>query len=158
MERFLMEENNNSNDFSIPFSTSNSSRHEIVAPTFGVDDYSNNMELSHLMYHEQENKSRKKSKTLKTSFLIKGQWMEEEDRRLVELVRQYGDKKWSQIAEKMIAKAGKQCRERWFNHLRPDIKKDSWSEEEERMLIEAHKKIGNRWAKIAKQILGRTEN
>ncbi|XP_047330991.1 transcription factor MYB64-like [Impatiens glandulifera] len=67
-------------------------------------------------------------------------------------------KKWSQIAEKMIARAGKQCRERWFNHLRPDIKKDGWSEEEERMLIEAHKKIGNRWAKIAKQIPGRTEN
>ncbi|XP_047330987.1 transcription factor MYB119-like [Impatiens glandulifera] len=159
MERFLMEENNNSNDFSsIPFSASNSSRHEIVAPTFGVDDYSNNTELSHLMYNEQENISRKKSKALKTSLLIKGQWMEEEDRKLVELVRKYGDKKWSQIAEKMTTRAGKQCRERWFNHLRPDIKKDGWSEEEESMLIEAHKKIGNRWAKIAKQIPGRTEN
>ncbi|XP_047330992.1 transcription factor MYB119-like [Impatiens glandulifera] len=158
MERFLMEENNNSNVFSISLSPSNSSRHGIAAPTSDVNDYSNNTELSHLMYQDQENKSKKKSKALKNSFLIKGQWMEEEDRRLVKLVRQYGDKKWSRIAEKMIARAGKQCRERWFNHLRPDIKKDGWSEEEELMLIEAHKKIGNRWAEIAKRIPGRTEN
>ncbi|XP_047317891.1 transcription factor MYB64-like [Impatiens glandulifera] len=158
MERFLMEENNNSNDVSISLFPSNSSGPGIVAPIFDVDDYSNNTNLSHLMYHEQKNKSKKKSKALKNSLLIKGQWMEEEDRRLVKLVRQYGDKKWSKIADKMIARAGKQCRERWFNHLRPNIKKDGWNEEEEIMLIEAHKKIGNRWAEIAKRIPGRTEN
>ncbi|XP_047317863.1 transcription factor MYB64-like [Impatiens glandulifera] len=157
MERFLMEENNNSNDVFISLFPSNPSRPGIVAPIFDVDDYSKK-DLSHLMYHEQENKSKKKSKALKNNLLIKGQWMEDEDRRLVKLVRQYGDKKWSKIAENMIARAGKQCRERWFNHLRPDIKKDSWNEEEEIMLIEAHKKIGNRWAEIAKRIPGRTEN
>ena len=38
------------------------------------------------------------------------------------MVDQYGDRKWALIAEKMIGRAGKQCRERWHNHLRPDIK------------------------------------
>ncbi|XP_047331300.1 transcription factor MYB119-like [Impatiens glandulifera] len=149
IERFLKQENNHSNGFTLSFSTSNSS----------LDDHSNNMELSALMHHDKSKVSRKKA--LKNSSfvpLIKGQWTEEEDRVLLKLVRQYGDRKWAQIAEKVVGRAGKQCRERWNNHLRPDIKKDGWSKEEEVMLIEAHMKIGNRWAEIAKQIPGRTEN
>ncbi|KAK7283639.1 hypothetical protein RIF29_13290 [Crotalaria pallida] len=90
--------------------------------------------------------------------LIKGQWTGEEDRKLLKLVKQHGVTKWSQIAEKLEGRAGKQCRERWHNHLRPDIKKDGWSEEEERILVETHAEVGNRWAEIAKRIPGRTEN
>nr|XP_027112712.1 transcription factor MYB64-like [Coffea arabica] len=90
--------------------------------------------------------------------LIKGQWTEEEDNTLRKLVKHFGVKKWAQIAEKMVGRAGKQCRERWHNHLRPDIKKDAWSQEEEKLLVEAHIEVGNRWAEIGKRIPGRTEN
>ncbi|KAK1396659.1 Transcription factor like [Heracleum sosnowskyi] len=93
-----------------------------------------------------------------SSHLIKGQWTDEEDRKLIRLVNQFGVRKWAQIAAKIPGRAGKQCRERWHNHLRPDIKKDNWSEEEENLLIEAHQRLGNKWADIAKQIPGRTEN
>ncbi|XP_075497033.1 uncharacterized protein LOC142533976 [Primulina tabacum] len=58
----------------------------------------------------------------------------------------------------MEGRIGKQCRERWHNHLRPNIKKDIWSDEEEKLFIEAHERIGNKWAEIAKCIPGRTEN
>ncbi|EOA15090.1 hypothetical protein CARUB_v10028458mg [Capsella rubella] len=90
--------------------------------------------------------------------LIKGQWTAEEDRKLIRLVKQHGERKWALISEKLEGRAGKQCRERWHNHLRPDIKKDGWSEEEEMVLVESHMRIGNKWAEIAKLIPGRTEN
>nr|XP_018682912.1 PREDICTED: transcription factor MYB44 [Musa acuminata subsp. malaccensis] len=90
--------------------------------------------------------------------VVKGQWTAEEDSMLVRLVKQHGVRKWSQIAKNLVGRIGKQCRERWHNHLRPDIKKDMWTEEEEKQLVEAHMSFGNRWAEIAKQIPGRSEN
>ncbi|KVI11900.1 Homeodomain-like protein, partial [Cynara cardunculus var. scolymus] len=89
---------------------------------------------------------------------IKGQWTQEEDSKLFDLVMELGPKNWAAIAESMEGRAGKQCRERWYNHVRPDIKTDDWSESEERILIEAHEKMGNKWAEIARMIPGRTEN
>ncbi|KAI3994423.1 hypothetical protein MKX01_012680 [Papaver californicum] len=114
-------------------------------------------------YTNDNYKTKKISKILSASMptspiFIKGQWTDQEDRLLVRLVKQYGERKWAQIAHKLGGRAGKQCRERWHNHLRPDIKKDTWSEEEERLLVETHQKVGNRWAEIAKTIPGRTEN
>ncbi|XP_019155292.1 PREDICTED: myb-related protein A-like [Ipomoea nil] len=89
---------------------------------------------------------------------IKGQWTEEEDRLLIRLVNEHGDRRWSVIATKIVGRAGKQCRERWHNHLRPDIKKESWNEGDERLLVAVHEQLGNRWSEIAKRIPGRSEN
>jgi len=44
------------------------------------------------------------------------------NRKLVKLVEQFGLRKWSYIAQLLPGRVGKQCRERWHNHLRPNIK------------------------------------
>ncbi|KAG9441066.1 hypothetical protein H6P81_016920 [Aristolochia fimbriata] len=90
--------------------------------------------------------------------LIKGPWTKEEDDQIIELVAKHGSKKWSIIAKSLPGRIGKQCRERWHNHLNPAIKKDAWTEAEEVALIRAHQIYGNKWAEIARFLPGRADN
>ncbi|CAA0829796.1 myb domain protein 3r-5 [Striga hermonthica] len=90
--------------------------------------------------------------------LVKGPWTQEEDDTISELVAKYGPTKWSVIARSLPGRIGKQCRERWHNHLNPHIKKDAWTLEEELTLLNAHQVNGNKWAELAKLLPGRTDN
>jgi hypothetical protein len=85
-------------------------------------------------------------------------WSPEEDECVTNLVLRYGPKKWAKIAEHLPKRNGKQCRERWHNHLDPSIRKDPWTEEEDKALLDAHAQWGNKWAQIARMLPGRTDN
>ncbi|KAF9961767.1 hypothetical protein BGZ72_002006 [Mortierella alpina] len=89
---------------------------------------------------------------------VKGPWTEEEDRKLSELVEEYGPEKWVFIASKIGSRTGKQCRERWHNHLDPQINKTPFTPEEDMRILELYNQMGSKWAEMAKHMPGRPDN
>ncbi|KAF9571060.1 hypothetical protein EC968_001044 [Mortierella alpina] len=89
---------------------------------------------------------------------VKGPWTEEEDRKLSQLVDEYGPEKWVFIASKIGSRTGKQCRERWHNHLDPQINKTPFTPEEDMRILELYNQMGSKWAEMAKHMPGRPDN
>lgn len=49
-------------------------------------------------------------------------------------------------------------RERWQNHLDPQLSKEPWEEAEDQLLISLQAVMGNKWSEIARAFQGRSEN
>ena len=52
----------------------------------------------------------------------------------------------------------KHCKERWKNHLNPDIQKGQWSSQEDAELLTLYLEHKNRWTLIARGMKSRNEN
>eukprot|EP01080_Neovahlkampfia_damariscottae_P007051 gene7051-11214_t len=89
---------------------------------------------------------------------VRGTWSEEEDIKLLNLVGENGPKRWSYLATILGGRSGKQCRERYLNHLDPSINKDEWSAEEDKFIIQFALENGNQWSAMSKHLKGRTAN
>lgn len=91
-------------------------------------------------------------------YSTKKPWTDEEDQRLCDIIENQGVGKWTAVGSKFEGRSGKQCRERWHNHLAPDVNKQAWTEEEDRTILIWQKRFGNVWSHIAAKIPGRTDN
>jgi hypothetical protein len=81
--------------------------------------------------------------------------------RLRRIPRRYGACRWSLISTHLsTGRTGKQCRERWNNHLCPEVKKTKWSESEDHAILCGVAQIGTRWCELIKapNLAGRTDN
>ena len=87
-----------------------------------------------------------------------GAWTPQEDAIVMRMVREHGPGNWSAVAEHVPGRVGKQCRERWHNHLDPDVKKGPWSEEEDALIVQHQARLGNCWSEISIFLPGRTDN
>jgi myb proto-oncogene protein len=85
----------------------------------------------------------------------------QEDSILKDLYENKQVKRWSEIARIMECefhirgRNGKQCRERYHNHLDDSIRHEKWTVEEERALAAHHDQLGNRWAELSRFLPGR---
>mmetsp|Transcript_3090 Transcript_3090/g.9414 ORF Transcript_3090/g.9414 Transcript_3090/m.9414 type:complete len:267 (+) Transcript_3090:205-1005(+) len=89
---------------------------------------------------------------------MKGPWTAAEDERLMSCVAKHGARNWTVLANQIPGRSGKQCRERWLNHLDQSIKREAWSAQEDMQVISLHDTLGNRWSEMAKHLPGRTDN
>ena len=89
-------------------------------------------------------------------------WKAEEDETLHMLVTTAletgGKVRWSAIGAQMAGRSGKQCRERWHNHLSPEVRKTDWTAEEDAAIVRKVQELGTRWSEIVKCFPGRTDN
>ena len=97
---------------------------------------------------------------------VRHPWLPKEDLALKRITSERGTKAWSIIARELNntvhggtpIRRGKQCRERYYNHLNHGLKKGNWDMEEDQYIIDMQNQIGNKWSEIAKGLDGRTEN
>ncbi|RHN57508.1 putative transcription factor MYB-HB-like family [Medicago truncatula] len=90
----------------------------------------------------------------------KGKWSKEEDEILKAYVEKHGTRNWDEVSKNTgLAHFGRSCRFRWYNNLRPGVKKGPFSKEEENKVFQLRKKFGGfKWSKIARELPGRTDN
>ena len=82
----------------------------------------------------------------------------EEDKKLVELVNQYGANAWTLISDRIPGRTSRQCKERYFTYLSPGVKKAPWTDQEDTLLFQKVQELGQRWSDIARYFDGRTPN
>jgi hypothetical protein len=87
---------------------------------------------------------------------IRGAWTPQEDEVLLAAVRHLGTRKWTDIARFVPTRTSKQCRERWFHRLAPNIRRDQFEPWEDEIVVARQKEYGNRWALIAAKLPGRS--
>lgn len=88
----------------------------------------------------------------------KSSWTKDEDRLLLQSIDNHGKENWSIVAQDVPKRNGKQCRERYMNHLCPALNHNDWNEDEDSTLLQQHSLRGNNWSCISTFLPGRSPN
>jgi hypothetical protein len=123
-----------------------------------VDNIADSSNGNSLLMHQLQHPSRP-TKRNPTS------WSPLEDQRLIESVMRNGTRNWADVASTiqilsagLSDRTGKQCRERWHNHLDPTLSHAPFSAEEDQKLIHLQRIFDNKWTEISKRMPGRSDN
>ena len=108
---------------------------------------------------------------LKKSNVQVKEWLLHEDNNLIEILasNKFGENgkfKWTKIAQALNQKMGpegnfrlaKHCRERFFNHLNPCLRKGEWEVSEDIILLQNYLKYHKKWSVINSKLQGRNDN
>ena len=66
--------------------------------------------------------------------------------------------KWPMIAKQIPGRSGKQCRERYLNYLKPNLKLSEWSAVEDALIFRLHRREGSKWSMMSSTLRGRSDN
>lgn len=88
---------------------------------------------------------------------VRNLFTDDEDKRLKELIEEYGEDDWEIIAKNMKGRDIRQCKERWKFYLSPDVNKNEWTEGDDKLLLELQGQFGNKWKLIANYFDGRND-
>ena len=90
---------------------------------------------------------------------VRAHWTQEEDKLLLEAIGNESDHFcWSAIAQGIPRRTGKDCRERYLNHLKYNLKQSGWTASEDDMIFRLFESIGSKWSEMTQFLPGRTDN
>lgn len=109
-----------------------------------------NRTISQCFSHYMAYKNNQEARSLK--------WTDEEDKKLADAVKIFGNCNWQQVAATLKGRTGQQCLHRWEKSINPAIKRTRWTDEESVLLKRAVQLYGaGNWKKVQLLLPGRTD-
>jgi hypothetical protein len=81
-----------------------------------------------------------------------------EDQLLQTSVEQFGTGDWESVSRQLPGRTARQCRERWFTYVSPDVNRTQWSSDEDALLFDLMQTHGPKWGAIVGFFCNRTQN
>jgi hypothetical protein len=96
--------------------------YQCLSDSLSSEQQSDDSDISSVAPARRSKSSQKTSKSRSSKVRTLNRWTTEEHDKLAYLVDKWGsEKNWAKVAEEMPGRTGKQCRERWLNHMKPGI-------------------------------------
>lgn len=113
-----------------------------------IEEQRNQLQVGKEMAQVKEKTAKRYTKNRK--------FTKEEDDRLRELVKLYGEGHWIKVAEKMPGRNRKQVRERYVNFVKKERSFAEFTAEEDTLILDFVQTKGRRWILISNMLPGRT--